>query len=209
MWYPRLSEMQTKTSTTWSNVFLYARLQTGTYYGMVMSVLPFISPSVILSIRPGLCLSVTVFSTFLLHALTYWAEILHVPFFLWTFNQVRVSSISVNVCWSYAPFENLNTGNTQFSAFFSYILWHSGPQFGIWLFFTVLQIKFKFRQFASIFVELWPFWNCPFDISVGIGAFVIGLGQISSFLKNTQFFALFSDMPLHIELKICIRFCLT
>ena len=24
---------------------------------------------------------------------------------------------------------------------------------------------------------------CPFDISVGIGAFVIGLGQISSFLS--------------------------
>ena len=30
---------------------------------------------------------------------------------------------------------------------------------------------------------------CPFDISVGVGAFVIGLGQISSFLsQNTMTF---------------------
>ena len=27
---------------------------------------------------------------------------------------------------------------------------------------------------------------CPFDISVGVGAFVIGLGQISSFLSLSQ-----------------------
>ena len=55
-------------------------------------------------VRPGLRPSVTVFCTFLLHTLTYWAEILHVTFFLWTFDQVRVSSISVNFCRSYAPF---------------------------------------------------------------------------------------------------------
>ena len=57
----------------------------GTYYGMVMSI------------RRGLHPSVTVFHTFLLHALTYWAEILHVTFFLWTFDQVQVSSIFVGV----------------------------------------------------------------------------------------------------------------
>ena len=34
---------------------------------------------------------------------------------------------------------------------------------------------------------------CPFDISVGVGAFVIGLGQISSFLS----FALVGDSQLH------------
>ena len=28
--------------------------------------------------------------------------------------------------------------------------------------------------------------TCPFDISVGVGAFVIGLGQISSFLSFSQ-----------------------
>ena len=46
----------------------------------------------------------TVFRTFLLHALTYWAEILHMTLFYCTTDQVRVSSVSVNFCKSYAPF---------------------------------------------------------------------------------------------------------
>ena len=46
----------------------------------------------------------TVFRTFLLHALTYWAEILHMTLFYCTTVQVRVSSICVNFCGSYAPF---------------------------------------------------------------------------------------------------------
>ena len=46
----------------------------------------------------------TVFLTFLLHALTYWAEILHMTLFYCTTDQVRVSSICVNFCGSYAPF---------------------------------------------------------------------------------------------------------
>ena len=46
----------------------------------------------------------TVFRTFLLHALTYWAEILHMTLFYCTTDQVWVSSISVNFCGSYAPF---------------------------------------------------------------------------------------------------------
>ena len=46
----------------------------------------------------------TVFRTFLLHALTYWAEILHLTLFYCTTDQVSVLSISVNFCRSYAPF---------------------------------------------------------------------------------------------------------
>ena len=46
----------------------------------------------------------TVFRTFLLHALTYWAEILHNTLFYCTKDQVRVSSICVKFCGSYAPF---------------------------------------------------------------------------------------------------------
>ena len=46
----------------------------------------------------------TVFRTFLLHTLTCWAEILHMTLFYCTTDQVRVSSISVNFCWSNAPF---------------------------------------------------------------------------------------------------------
>ena len=39
-------------------------------------------------------------------------------------DQGRVSSICVNFFRSYAPIGTLNTGNTQFSALFSYMLWH-------------------------------------------------------------------------------------
>ena len=46
----------------------------------------------------------TVFRTFLLHALTYWAEILHMTLFYCTTDKVRVSSICVNYCGSYALF---------------------------------------------------------------------------------------------------------
>ena len=46
----------------------------------------------------------TVFRTFLLHALTYWAEILHMTLFYCSTDQVRVSSIRINYCRSYAPF---------------------------------------------------------------------------------------------------------
>ena len=46
----------------------------------------------------------TVFRTFLLHALTYWAEILHITLFYCTTDQVRVLSICVKFCGSYAPF---------------------------------------------------------------------------------------------------------
>ena len=35
----------------------------------------------------------------------------------------------------------------------------------------------------ELFVALFVLSLCPFDISVGVGAFVIGLGQISSFLS--------------------------
>ena len=39
------------------------------------------------------------------------------------------------------------------------------------------------QETGLIFVALFVLSLCPFDISVGVGAFVIGLGQISSFLS--------------------------
>ena len=87
------------------DIFLYARLQTGRI--MVWwcpsgssSVHPTLRPSVRLSVRPGL--RPPVFHTFLLHALTYWAEILHMTLFWCTTDQVRLSSLCVNFWRSYA-----------------------------------------------------------------------------------------------------------
>ena len=52
------------------------------------------------------------------------------------------------------PLLELRMLKIQFSAFFSYTLWHIELKFWIWLSFTVLQIKFECRQF------LWEL--CPF-----------------------------------------------
>ena len=46
--------------------------------------------------------------------------------------------------------------NLEFSALFSYMLWHIELKFCIWLCLTVLQIKFECRQFPSIFVGVMP-----------------------------------------------------
>ena len=75
----------------------------------------------------------TVFRTFLWHALTYWAENLHMPLFYWNKDQLQVSSICVNFLWELCPFWNFNTWNTQFSALFSYMLWHIELKFFMWL----------------------------------------------------------------------------
>ena len=66
----------------------------------------------------------TIFRTFLLYALTYWAEILHMTLLWCITEQVRVSSLCVNFWRSYASFWTKNIGNTQFSAVFSCMLWH-------------------------------------------------------------------------------------
>ena len=43
--------------------------------------------------------------------------------------------------------------------------------------------KLNRSNISNFFVALFVLSLCPFDISVGVGAFVIGLSQISSFLS--------------------------
>ena len=64
----------------------------------------------------------TVFCTFLLHALTYLAEILHMTLFYCTTDLVWVSSICINFCLSYAPFGTKNTWNTVICTFLIHAL---------------------------------------------------------------------------------------
>ena len=80
--------------------------------------------------------------------------------FYCTSDQVRVSSICVNFCRSYAPFGTENTRNPQLLALFSYMLSDIELKFCIWFCFTVLQIKFECRQFPSIFVWVMPLLEC-------------------------------------------------
>ena len=77
----------------------------------------------------------------------------------------------------------------QFSALYSYMLWHIEFKFCIWLCFNVPQSKFECRHFASIFTGVMPL--CELRI------------------LEIQFSALFSYMLWHIELKFCIWLCFT
>ena len=68
-------------------------------------------------------LEITVFHTFLLHALTYWAEILHMTLFYYTTDQVLVSSICLNFLLELCPFWNLEYWKyTVFHIFLLYAL---------------------------------------------------------------------------------------
>ena len=74
----------------------------------------------------------TVFCTFLLHALTYWAEILHMTLFnvlQIKFECRQFASIFVGVM----PLLELRILEIQFSSLFSYMFWHIELQFFIWL----------------------------------------------------------------------------
>ena len=65
---------------------------------------------------------------------------------------VNLRQVLLELC----PFWNLEYWKYTFSTLFSYMLWHIELKFCIWLCFTVLQIKFECRQFASIFVGVMP-----------------------------------------------------
>ena len=89
----------------------------------------------------------TVFRTLFLHALTYWAEILHLTFTVLEikFECRQFPSIFVGVMPLLEP-------RILEYAIFRYIK----LKFCIWLSFTVLQIKFQCCQFPSIFVGVMP-----------------------------------------------------
>ena len=103
--------------TSYNNLFIRPSSD-GTYYGMVMSVRvsvrvsvrPSVHPSVRPSVRPTLRpsgLRPPIFRTFLLHALTYWAEILHMTLLWCTTDQVRLSSLCVLFLKELCLFMNL------------------------------------------------------------------------------------------------------
>ena len=59
-------------------------------------------------------------------------------------SSLSVINLQINCCRSYAPFGTYNTGNTQFSALFSYILWHIELKFFIWF------CKMYYRLISSV-----------------------------------------------------------
>ena len=101
----------------------------------------------------------TVFRTFLLHALTYWAEILHLTLFYCTTDQVSVLSISVNFCRIYALLERRILEVQSFPHFpltrFDILSWNFAYDF-VLLYYRSSSSVVNFRQFLW---ELCPFWN--------------------------------------------------
>ena len=139
----------------------------------------------------------TVFHTFLLHVLIYWAEILHMTLFYWNNDQVKVSSICVNFL-GVMPLLELRILEIQFSALFSYML--EIEFFGTFILhaltywaeifhmtlFNVLQIKFEcsIKIFCVKIV-----WNCYFvgllHHPFGFSLFLVRLGHLFSTFENT------------------------
>ena len=74
----------------------------------------------------------TVFRTFLLHALTYWAEILNKTFF--TLLQIKFECPSFALIFvGVMALLECRIPEIQFSALISYVLWHIELKFYIWL----------------------------------------------------------------------------
>ena len=77
---------------------------------------------------------------------------------------------------------------SQFSALFSYMLWHIDLKFCVSLYFYARKIKFECHQFPSLFARVMLLFNFKF-------------------LQICSFPALFSYMLWHIEFKFCIWLC--
>ena len=104
----------------------------------------------------------TVFRTSLLHALTYWAEILHMTLFDCTTDHVRVSPISVNFCRSYAPFELRILEIHSFSHFLLHALTYWAEILHMILFYcTADQVRVSSIS-VNFSWELCPFWNVKY-----------------------------------------------
>ena len=107
----------------------------------------------------------TVFRTFLLHALTYWVEILHMTSFYCTTDQVRVSSIFV---WVMPLLELRILKIYSFPHFFLTCFDLLSWKIAYGFVFSEIKINFDCRQFASIFCGSYvPFgtlntWNTQF-----------------------------------------------
>ena len=160
--------------------FLYTRLQTGRF--MVLRC-PSVRPSIHPSVRPGLRPSVTVFRTFLLHALTYWAEILHITFYEHSmkFKCRQFPSIFVGVM----PLLELKILEIHSFLLHALTYWTEILHMSL-LCCTIDQVWISLIS-VNICRSYAPFWY--------------------SNTGNTQFSALFFLIRWHIELKFCIWLC--
>ena len=102
-----------------------------------------------------------VFRTFLLHSVTYWVQILYITLFL-MYHRESLSVVIFSLIFV-GVMPLCERGILEIHSFphfsltcFDILSW----KFCIWLFFTVLQIKFECRQFCVNFCGSYaPFWT--------------------------------------------------
>ena len=94
----------------------------------------------------------TVFRSFLLRALTYWAEILHISLLCCTIDQVWMSLISVNCCRRYTLFDLRILGIHSFphfsSTYVDLLSWNFAYDFVLIYYRSSLSVV-NFRQFLA------------------------------------------------------------
>ena len=125
----------------------------GTYYGMVMSVRPFVRPSGSPSVRPSVRHSFPHFSPTCFDILI-WNFVYH-----FIFMYVRSSSNAINFRHFLQELCSFLTSNSYKYAVFCTFLLHAltyWVQILYMTFFNVPQSKFECRHFASIFVGVMP-----------------------------------------------------
>ena len=101
----------------------------------------------------------TVFRNFLLRSLAYWAEFLYARLqtgriMVWWCPSVRPSGSP-----SVRPGLRPSVRPSQFSALFSYMLWHIDLKFCVSLYFYARKIKFECHQFPSLFAGVTLLFN--------------------------------------------------
>ena len=112
----------------------------------------------------------TVFRILFLHALTYWAEILHLTFtvleikfecrqFPSIFIRPSSDGTYYGMVMSVRPSVRVSVRPSQFSALFSYMLWHIDLKFCVSLYFYARKIKFECHQFPSLFAGVMLLFN--------------------------------------------------
>ena len=91
--------------------------------------------------------------------LAYFVQFLNLLFIAFSsrhFLYARLQTGRIMVWWCPSVRPSVRLSVHPFSALFSYMLWHIELKFCAWLCFTVLQIKFECRHFASIFEGVMP-----------------------------------------------------
>ena len=126
-----------------------------------------------------------------------------------TTDQVQVLSICVSFCRSFAPFVTQNIGKTQFSAFFSYMLWHIKLKFCILYFWLIIGfILLYFRSSLSVvnFCKSYaPFWTYnAWDTQIFRTILLYALTYWAEILHMTSFYCTTDQVQV---LSICANFC--